>query len=359
MKKIDITGVKFGKLTAIYEVEGGKDPKWFCRCDCGNTSIVYKTALRKGATKSCGCLMKEINGNRYRIPIDQVYKELIDKGYEFIEWVDEYKNAKSKLKIKNKKSIEFITTMDVIRRNLTNNYQLHDDRNSLNGQFVYDYFIKRGLIPLFNPKEYKNTLQQLPFTCPDHKDKGVQYKSYNCLKESKNKCRYCTYDIYRGDLDKKLYKYLRCSVNNWRKDSRHVCGNKCMITGKKLNDIHHLYSFTKIVIEVFQLENLDIYDKIENYSQDELLRLSTQCIKLHYKYGYGIGLCKSIHKLFHHLYGLKNNTPSQFLIFIQRLESHEFDTYLKENNLKLNINYEILDKLLNQFGLSYTSLNKK
>ena len=32
---------------------------WICNCDCGNQIIVKGNYLRKGATRSCGCLQKE------------------------------------------------------------------------------------------------------------------------------------------------------------------------------------------------------------------------------------------------------------------------------------------------------------
>lgn len=32
---------------------------WFCLCKCGNEKIVSGNSLRRGATKSCGCLNRE------------------------------------------------------------------------------------------------------------------------------------------------------------------------------------------------------------------------------------------------------------------------------------------------------------
>lgn len=40
--KVDITGMRFGRLTVIKQVEdhvypsGNKASMWLCRCDCGN-----------------------------------------------------------------------------------------------------------------------------------------------------------------------------------------------------------------------------------------------------------------------------------------------------------------------------------
>lgn len=57
--KIDLTGHKFGKLTAINEYGvKNKLTYWNCECDCGNTTIVTVAKLRNGHTSSCGCMRK-------------------------------------------------------------------------------------------------------------------------------------------------------------------------------------------------------------------------------------------------------------------------------------------------------------
>lgn len=59
--KVNLLGMKFGKLTAVSETGKNSHGKitWKYVCDCGNTATVNGTALRKKqATKSCGCLKK-------------------------------------------------------------------------------------------------------------------------------------------------------------------------------------------------------------------------------------------------------------------------------------------------------------
>ena len=55
----DISGQKFGKLTAIKPIDekckSGHHKKWLCVCDCGNTAIVTSDHLIKEDTKTCGC----------------------------------------------------------------------------------------------------------------------------------------------------------------------------------------------------------------------------------------------------------------------------------------------------------------
>lgn len=55
----DITGQKFGMLTAVEKVDfvGKREAYWKCLCDCGNETIVSGHSLRRkdGGIKSCGC----------------------------------------------------------------------------------------------------------------------------------------------------------------------------------------------------------------------------------------------------------------------------------------------------------------
>lgn len=59
----DLTGQKFGRLTAIKPC--GKDKQgsylWLCTCNCGNEIVVRGCNLRNGHTQSCGCLSREIS----------------------------------------------------------------------------------------------------------------------------------------------------------------------------------------------------------------------------------------------------------------------------------------------------------
>ena len=64
-KARDITGQKFGRLTALYVSTpvGIRHRKWHCICDCGNECDVMQDCLISGNTKSCGCFRKENTSN--------------------------------------------------------------------------------------------------------------------------------------------------------------------------------------------------------------------------------------------------------------------------------------------------------
>ena len=57
----DLTGMKFGELTVLRKAEGcasNGGALWICRCSCGNETIVSRSHLTSGHTRSCGCLKK-------------------------------------------------------------------------------------------------------------------------------------------------------------------------------------------------------------------------------------------------------------------------------------------------------------
>ena len=84
--KSELTGQKFGLLTALEPTEMRKNGSviWKCKCSCENHTIVYVQAkeLKRGGVKSCGCL-KESYGS-YRIKeILQEMKENFITEIEF------------------------------------------------------------------------------------------------------------------------------------------------------------------------------------------------------------------------------------------------------------------------------------
>jgi hypothetical protein len=64
--RYEMAGQVFGRLTVIEQA--GKyrtECTWTCICDCGNTTVTTGYRLRSGATKSCGCLHREVTSKVY------------------------------------------------------------------------------------------------------------------------------------------------------------------------------------------------------------------------------------------------------------------------------------------------------
>lgn len=59
-------GDRFVRLVALERIVKDKLPYWKCRCDCGNEIVVLENNLKRGNTKSCGCLQSnDLTGKRY------------------------------------------------------------------------------------------------------------------------------------------------------------------------------------------------------------------------------------------------------------------------------------------------------
>jgi hypothetical protein len=59
---IDLTKQRFGRLTVLSRRDNDSRgrARWLCKCDCGNEKVILAHSLRRGTSRSCGCLMLEI-----------------------------------------------------------------------------------------------------------------------------------------------------------------------------------------------------------------------------------------------------------------------------------------------------------
>lgn len=81
----DMSGQRFDRLLVI-----GRDGTylrnrlavWQCKCDCGNVSSVRGASLRKGTTKSCGCLSKEMTSARMSLPDGESSFNTLYRSYQ-------------------------------------------------------------------------------------------------------------------------------------------------------------------------------------------------------------------------------------------------------------------------------------
>ena len=62
----DLTGLRFGRLVVTSREGSSPDgcASWHCKCDCGRDCVVEGAKLRKGNTKSCGCLHSDMARSR-------------------------------------------------------------------------------------------------------------------------------------------------------------------------------------------------------------------------------------------------------------------------------------------------------
>lgn len=173
MKKINIIGEKYGKLTVVSEHSKTRNghERYTCLCDCGNSCNILKTHLRQNNTKSCGCdfpkgknnknwngyeeisgdywynhIIRGANGTKGRKKLDLS----ITKEYVWNLYLNQNKKcALSNIDIKfptKGKDKSYTCSLDRIDSSLgyiEGNVQwVHKDINRMKNAFNQDYFIK-------------------------------------------------------------------------------------------------------------------------------------------------------------------------------------------------------------------------
>ena len=142
------------------------------------------------------------------------------------------------------------------------------------------------------------------------------YCSVECMGEDRK-------TLYSGDNNQNwkggitnISEYLRHNIREWKSETLKLHNYRCDISESNKNlIIHHLYNFSDILYELFNIVDLEIKDVISEYSDDELELLKAKCLELHYKYGLGVCLTEELHKEFHSIYGKKKNTVDQYVEF--------------------------------------------
>jgi hypothetical protein len=70
-------GERFGLLTIIKRQGSNKyrQSVYLCKCDCGNEHVVGGRFLRRGSTRSCGCMLKKMRTENRSRRFKSPYKE--------------------------------------------------------------------------------------------------------------------------------------------------------------------------------------------------------------------------------------------------------------------------------------------
>lgn len=138
---LNLIGQKFGRLTVINRDEDKVDPKsgkhktkWLCDCDCGTKNYsVLGVNLTSGATRSCGCLHRELSsvmmndsthGKKYnKFDLSNDYGiGYTNKGEVFYFDLEDYEKIKDICWYKHKKG--YITGLDTNNKKAIKLHQL-------------------------------------------------------------------------------------------------------------------------------------------------------------------------------------------------------------------------------------------
>lgn len=95
-KSIDITGQKFGKLTAIkFSHIQNKKHFWLFKCDCGNLKTCSKATVTRGESKSCGCGDNPVKcGDKFNKLTAMNFKRFDNKHIQYWNFLCECGNEK-------------------------------------------------------------------------------------------------------------------------------------------------------------------------------------------------------------------------------------------------------------------------
>lgn len=149
---------------------------------------------------------------------------------------------------------------------------------------------------------------------------------------------------WKGGINQ-TYAELRSEIKDWQKESMEFCHYHCVISGGEFDNIHHTLPFRDIVDMAFENTQIEVQERVMDYSEGEFERLRTKTKELHNQYGYGACVNKEVHKLFHDNYGYTKFNQYNFLDFIYRIDCGEFDEWFETNNIPININYEYVEYL--------------
>jgi hypothetical protein len=178
---------------------------------------------------------------------------------------------------------------------------------------------------------YQSVDHVLHYKCLYHPDLGVQKTTLTSIIKNRHVCDGCYSQWLRSDENPRwhggstsLFHYLRANINQWKLDSMRSSNYRCVLSGDKFDDIHHLKSFEMLVIETMNELELEVFNDTSQYTMEEISSIKAKCLEIHYRYQLGVCLRRDLHILFHSLYGRRNVTPSKFEQFKTRYMNGEF-----------------------------------
>lgn len=203
-------------------------------------------------------------------------------------------------------------------------------------EYARSIFIKNNFTPTFT--RYNNNKEPLTFICNEHPEYGEQTCRLSNLEIGLANCEVCYRNKFKGENHPNweggittIANLMRSAIyNSWVMPSLAKYNFKCALSGEKRNlEVHHISkNFNFILKESLNILGLNEKRILNELSIDEENKLKLMVVKLHNEYGLGIPLRKDIHRLFHHLYGKKENTQEQFEEFKVRYYNGEFDDLL-------------------------------
>jgi len=131
-------------------------------------------------------------------------------------------------------------------------------------------------------------------------------------------------NLWKGGITK-LRPYIKCTLDSWKELSMKNSNYKCVACSgaHSFDDIHHLYSLSNIIEDSLIELGYTEKDRMIDYGEENIQKIVSKVLELHFKHPSGVCLCKNSHKKFHKIYGKENNTPEEFYEFVDKIKSKE------------------------------------
>ncbi len=303
-----------------------EDLIFICQCDNKfRTPFHNFRHYNKRRCDECG-YRKLVNSRKLDFDFvkNQIENEL-DSGFILIS--QEYINNNTPLTIKCPEDHEFTKRYSDFKKGSRCQYCTNEQK-SKNRRHDYSYI--KSNIELIDgykllSKVYTNSKSKLNIKCPFEHEFEMAFSDFHF---SKQRCPQCYLEDKRKNATSHIFVWLREQVSDWKKKSMAKDSYKCVVTNMPMNVVHHLRSFHLIAEETLESLSMPIYEKLSDYSDEQIELMKDKCIELHEKYGLGVCLTEEIHTIFHSAYGIKNNTPEQFEEFKVRYQNGEFEGLL-------------------------------
>ena len=108
---------------------------------------------------------------------------------------------------------------------------------------------------------------------------------------------------YENSSYNDLSEYIRRNNLEWKEKSMKNCNYKCVLTGNRFDDIHHIYGLNLILKETLKDLNINIKETMDDYTDQELRLILDAFRTKQNNYPLGVCLTSDIHKQFHDKYG--------------------------------------------------------
>lgn len=135
--------------------------------------------------------------------------------------------------------------------------------------------------------------------------------------------------IYEKSSYNDLSEYIRRNNLDWKTQSIKSCGYKCVLTGNRFDDIHHIYGLNLILNDTLNELDIEVKESMDMYTDKELRDILDIFRIKQSEHPLGVCLSKNVHTLFHSKYGYGYNTQEQW---------DEFSKNFKEGKYNENLN---------------------